>query len=113
MYSENEFDLNSDERAALAALPREMEPGTLLERRVLRSLKAEGHFSSSNPGERRALVNVLKIAAAIAIFAGGVATGHYVIEREARQTASDVTPRNNVAPATHDETIVAEREIWL
>jgi hypothetical protein len=124
MYSDQEVELTLEERAALAALPREITPSDLLEQRVVNALKTEGHFQ---PAHRAAGVNlslIWKIAAAIALFAGGVATGRYVMQGTSAQTASNPAPAveaTNPArrpavesrPVQQNESVVAEREMWL
>jgi hypothetical protein len=123
MYSENEIELTAEERALLGALPRTKQPSDLLEERVVGALRREGHLGSAPPRRRTsALVDVLRIAAAIALFAGGVATGRYLMAGDAPQSASaqqqqDVAPPQNTrqvesSPA-NGETVVAEREIWM
>jgi hypothetical protein len=123
MFSEN-HELTDQERAALAALPRELAPSDLLEERVVRALKSEGHFNRSTRGRTRFTPAVLKIAAAIALFAGGVATGHYALSQPTteKQTApvkqasvSKPAPQSTSGAQTvkNNETVVAEREMWL
>lgn len=124
MYSDEEYELTLEERAALAALPRQMAPGELLEGRVVRALRSEGHFGLPRSQRRRDLDMLWKIAAAVALFAGGIATGRYLVTTDARQSAvltapserignPAPTPARNQAPVKHNETIVAEREMWL
>jgi len=66
----------------------------------------------------------VRIAAAIALFAGGVATGHYALSQPdtEKQTApvnqasvSKPVPQNTSGAQTvkNSETVVAEREMWL
>ncbi len=123
MLSENEIELTAEEQAMLAALPRRIEPGELLEERVVRALRGEGHLGSHSSRRSQGLVNVLKVAAAIALFAGGVATGRYLLLPDAPKSASagqverirssdSVQPTRQSVPAS-GETIVAEREIWM
>ena len=125
MYSDDNVELTRDEQAALAALPRELEPGDLLEAKVIRALRGEGHFGSILPRTKRASSLALKIAAAVTLFVGGVATGKYLLASNAPQRASatapvtetrDATvaaPRNESRPAPQKETVVAVREMWL
>jgi hypothetical protein len=125
MYNDENFELTRDEIAALSALPREMQPSDILETRVLRALRDQGHFGSVSRGERR----TWKIAAAITLFAGGVATGRYALAASAPASASasasttaPVTdtrdaqksvPRNDIRTVQQKETVVAIREMWL
>jgi hypothetical protein len=126
MYNDDDFELTQDERNALASLPREMETGDLLEARVVRALKSEGHLGAAPAQTSSSIASALKVAAAIALFAGGVATGRYVLKSsDARDSASisapasqnrDVeksTPRTESRPVRRNETVVAEREMWL
>ena len=125
MYNDEEFELTLEERNALASLPREMDPGDLLEAKVVRALRNEGHFSAASRRGSHNIPAALKIAAAIALFAGGVATGRYVLKSSdspdrasvsapASQNldAGKTTPRTVTRPV-QNETVVAEREMWL
>jgi hypothetical protein len=129
MYNDENFELTRDEIAALSALPREMQPSDILETRVLRALRDQGHFGSVSRGERRTLALAWKIAATITLFAGGVATGRYALAASAPASASasasttaPVTdtrdaqksvPRNDIRTVQQKETVVAIREMWL
>jgi len=125
MYSDDNLELTRDEQAALAALPRELDPGDLLEAKVMRALREAGHFDTAAARPKRQLSLALKIAAAITLFVGGVATGKYLLASDARESASatapltetrDATktaPRNDSRPAPQKETVVAVREMWL
>src|SRR5512141_419884 len=88
MFSEN-HELSEQERAAIAALPRELAPSDLLEERVVRALRSEGHLGRPAHPRNRWISPIVRIAAAIALFAGGVATGHYVLSQPdaGKQTA--------------------------
>ncbi len=123
MYNDNEFELTQDERAQLASLPREMPPGDLLEGKVIRALRREGYLGTAYR-ESRSIGTAWKIAAALALFAGGVATGRYLLASDTPASASisapsplnrdvqDSTPRAGKR-SVPSETIVAEREMWL
>jgi hypothetical protein len=122
MYSDEDEMLTAEERALLTALPREMAPSDMLEERVVRALRKDGYLGSAARPRNERLMNVLRIAAAIALFAGGVAAGRYLItpdvpasasvEQPARSRVTDtLTPKSRTTPAT--ETIVAEREMWM
>jgi hypothetical protein len=122
MYNDEDEVLTPEERALLTSLPREMAPSDMLEERVVRALRKEGHFGSAVPARNERLKAVLRIAAAIALFAGGVAAGRYLIAPDVpasasvqqpsrTRTADTLTPKSRPAPAT--ETIVAEREMWM
>ena len=125
MYSDENLELNGEEIAALAALPREMEPGDMLEARVLHAFRDQGHFGSVAHRAKRTIPLALKIAAAITLFAGGVATGRYALDSSSATTASTTAPvtetrsaeksapRNDLRPVQHNESVVAVREMWL
>ena len=121
MYSEDEVELTAEERSLLAELPRRMAPGDLLEARVVKALKSEGHFGAASQRGTRGLWTALRIAAAAALFAGGVATGRYLIipaPPRAATVPADVNRTNDSlqpqrATPAQGETVVAEREIWM
>jgi hypothetical protein len=124
MYNDDQ-DLSETEVAALAALPRELAPSDLLEERVVHALRSEGHFGASRKMNRPWMNMSLRIAAAAALFIGGVATGQYMMTRSAAQSANDaalIRQANALSssPATQpaqsvksSEKVVAEREMWL
>ena len=70
MYSENEIELTAAETALLRGLSRELPPSDMLEERVVRALRKEGHLGSRSRPRNQRLMDVLKIAAAVALFAG-------------------------------------------
>ena len=126
MYNDHEFELTLEERNALASLPREMPTGDLLEAKVVRALRNEGHFNVHAVRRSHSIATALKIAAGIALFAGGVATGRYVLKStdsqgrasvsapaSQNQDAGTSTPRTESRPVRQNETVVAEREMWL
>ena len=125
MYSDDNIELTRDEQAALAALPRELEPGDLLEAKVIRALREEGHFGVPVQRARNGASIALKIAAAVTLFAGGVATGKYFLASETPQSASATAPetgtrdarvsapRIDTRPVQQKEAVVAVREMWL
>jgi hypothetical protein len=124
MYNDEPVELTLEERNALASLPREMNPGDLLEAKVVRALRNDGHFGVTIP-RRNTLSLAWKIAAGLALFAGGVATGRYILASDGPQSASisapasqnrdaqTLTPRTEPRPVRQNETVVAEREMWL
>jgi anti-sigma factor RsiW len=127
MTYNDENELTLEESAALAALPRERQPGDVLEERVVRALRAEGHFESQRRArDNRGIMTALRIAAAIALFAGGVATGRYLLAADGQQSASvappstivrdrdTLPPRSNARQVNKQaEQMVTEREMWL
>jgi hypothetical protein len=124
MYHEEEVELTLEERNALASLPRAIAPSDMLEARVVRALKEDGQFGSA-ARRRGSIPLMLRIAAGIALFAGGVATGRYALSDETSQRAAVTQPAAEVrdaAPSSQQtvknslkrsETVVAEREMWL
>ena len=123
MYSENEIELTESELTALRSLPREIVPGDLLEERTVLALRDAGHFGSARRTPPSRLSLVLRIAAAVALFAGGVATGRYLIAGETRDSASAASPQSEInraitapretAPVKGTESVIAEREMWM
>jgi len=75
-------ELTSEEREAFASLPRERIPPAKLEERVVGALRAEGLLSGATrqragaQGFRRSWV-AAAVAAGLALFASGVAVGHW------------------------------------
>lgn len=126
MHSHDEIELTAEERMLLASLPREKRPSDLLEERVVRSLRKDGHLGVQS---RRGLPIAWRVAAALALFAGGVATGRYLMMPDAPRSASvgaqaapaaaatlrpnDTTPPNGGSINEKNETVVAVRELWL
>lgn len=86
-------ELTPHERALLAALPREREPSRLLEERTVRALREHGAIRSeaaARPARAfRFHAGWLSgaVAAGIALFVGGLATGEYLGQRNANDLA--------------------------
>jgi hypothetical protein len=82
---EMDGELTADERAQLAALPRERDPGRLLEERTVRALRERGLVHA--PGKPRRIIRFHPgwltgaVAAGLALFLGGLATGQYLAAR--------------------------------
>jgi hypothetical protein len=125
MHSEDQ-ELTEHELSALAALPRELAPSDLLEERVVRALRSEGHFGKSRRIAQPWMNLSLRIAAAAALFIGGIATGQYMMSRSATRSAdaaalirqaNELSSPSTTQPAAQtvksNEKIVAEREMWL
>jgi hypothetical protein len=124
MYNEDEIDLSENERALLAGLRHEIPAGDLLEEKTVRALRDAGHFGSSRRRPPSRLSLALRIAAALALFAGGVATGRYMLAGETHESASTASPGTEIRqtqtaapqnPVTQSpqESVVAEREMWM
>jgi hypothetical protein len=81
-------DLTPEERAAFAALPRERDPGEMLEERTVRALRARGLIGRP---ERHGLVLApawltAAAAALVAVFTFGFALGQWLESRENSRT---------------------------
>ena len=120
MHDDEMNELTATERMMLAALPREMPVGDMLEERVVRALRREGHLGA--PGRRFNRMPVAwKVAAALALFAGGVATGRYLLDSEAPRAASAAPATIESGPASGGsavqvkgtQAVVAQTEMWL
>ncbi|HET7230322.1 MAG TPA: hypothetical protein VFJ16_09985 [Longimicrobium sp.] len=90
-------ELTPAERELFAALPREREPGRLLEERTVRALREQGLLKA--PAQQAETARRLRfpaawisgaMAAGIALFLGGLATGQYLGARHAREMVSQV-----------------------
>jgi hypothetical protein len=124
MYNDESYQLTHDEKTMLASLSRELAPSDMLEERVVRALRSEGYLGSARPQAKRGISLMWKIAAAMTLFAGGVATGRYILTMNETPRASATAPaslkdgvpaeiRSAPRPVPAHETIVAEREMWL
>ena len=119
MY-DNESELTAAERAAFAALPRERTPSDLLEERVVSELRNRGMLSRTSHRARR-FGAAWRIAAAIALFAGGVATGRFVLApRQSSPTSSAMPASGNgvvngsaVSTVRNGNAPIAHKEMWL
>ncbi|HEY8164783.1 MAG TPA: hypothetical protein VIF83_04440 [Gemmatimonadaceae bacterium] len=124
MY-DNENELTPSERAAFGSLPRERAPSDLLEERVVSELRSRGMLSRATRRGAR-FGTAWRIAAALALFAGGVATGRFILAPK----ESSAVPRAGSVPASDpsrvdrstDRTVntvrnvsvpVAHKEMWL
>jgi hypothetical protein len=85
MHDEN--DLTAEERMAFQRLPREAEASTLLEERVVRSLRREGILR--NPGSAgrwlRSWMIAGTAAASLVLFGAGLTVGHWMGSRSMTQ----------------------------
>lgn len=122
MYSDQN-ELSEQERAAIAALPRELAPSDLLEERVVRALRDNGHFGTTLRANRSWPRMALRAAAAVVLFAGGVATGKYMLTQAPSAASAPIKRASAQVPVQKiengaqqvktNETVVAEREMWL
>jgi len=91
---EMDDELTPDERARFAALPRERDPGRLLEERTVRALRDRGLVHA--PGKPRRVIRFHPgwltgaVAAGLALFLGGLATGQYLAARSVDQVVAAV-----------------------
>jgi hypothetical protein len=75
MTEPDEHELDPIERDALAALPKERDPGPELRARVVEALRERGAFGANAPLARGPLPVLLRVAAAALVFLAGVAVG--------------------------------------
>ncbi len=80
MKNEEVPELTPQEQAAMAALPRERSPSNFLEERTVGALKERGLLRGGNRlrSARRMQMWALGLAASVALFVGGVATGQWL-----------------------------------
>jgi hypothetical protein len=94
-HDEEEGELTPDVRAALAALPRERHPGTLLEERTVRALRERGLL---RPHGRRLRFPAAwvggAVAAGIALFVSGLAVGQWMGARNTEKVVAAVQQQN-------------------
>lgn len=94
----NDDELTPQERAAFAALPREREPGRLLEERTVRALRDGGLLHPRRPDAVEALRRIRfpaqwiagAAAACIAMFASGLAVGQWMGARTTERVATEM-----------------------
>jgi len=101
---EMDDELTPAERELFAALPRERDPGRLLEERTVRALRERGLVHAPAPpavaadARRRLRFPAAwvpgAIAAGIALFLGGLATGQYLGENHTKEVLSEVRQRD-------------------
>ena len=98
LHDEMDDELTPQERAAFDALPREREPSRLLEERTVRALRERGLVHASTAGRRGLRFPAAwitgAIAAGIALFLGGLATGQYVASRNKTQIVTAMQQRD-------------------
>lgn len=96
--NDRDDELTPELRDALRSLPRERDPGRLLEERTVRSLRERGMITAPAPGGQirripRAWLGGA-VAAGIALFAGGLATGQWMGARAATEAVQAVRAQN-------------------
>ena len=86
---EHDDELTPAEREAFRALPRELDPGRLLEERTVNALREQGAFSTGQPRRVRFGFHPAWVAAAaaacVALFLGGFTVGQELANRRASQ----------------------------
>jgi hypothetical protein len=86
---EHDDDLTPAEREAFRALPRERDPGQLLEERTVQALRERGAFTTREPRRMRFGFHPAWVAAAaaacVALFLGGFTVGQELANRRANQ----------------------------
>ena len=91
---EMDDELTPDERERFAALPRERDPGRLLEERTVRALRERGVLHA--PAKPRRVIRFHPgwltgaIAAGLALFLGGLTTGQYLATRNMGEVVTAV-----------------------
>ena len=91
---EMDDELTPDEREMFAALPRERDPGRLLEERTVRALRDRGLVHA--PGKPRRVIRFHPgwltgaVAAGLALFLGGLTTGQYLATRNMGEVVAAV-----------------------
>jgi hypothetical protein len=97
-HGPEEDELAPELRGALQALPRERDPGQLLEERTVRALKERGMIETVRPGGRIRRIPRSWLAGAaaagIALFAGGVAMGQWMGARATADVVQAVQAQN-------------------
>jgi hypothetical protein len=100
--NDDSAELNAEEKAAFAALPRELDPGRVLEARTVRTLKARGllHGASTGFSARRVPLWALALAASVILFLSGVATGQWLGTRSIANTVVAAQQRTAMQTAS-------------
>jgi hypothetical protein len=96
MYDQDDRDeLTAEERRLLAALPRERDPGPLLESRTVSALHSRGHLQTPSSRRRPGGWVVAALAAGLAvIFLGGVAVGQTLVARPSVELVTAASSAN-------------------
>lgn len=91
-------EMTPELRGRLAALPRERDPGRLLEERTVRALRERGMIEAPAAGGRVRRIPMAwlggAVAAGIALFASGVALGEWMGSRHTAQVVQAVQAQN-------------------
>ena len=94
MENQNSDGLTPDEREAIGALPRERVPSPFLEERTVRALRERGLIrpGTKRVGLRRPWMAAAAAAAAVALFASGLAAGQWIGSRQTADALAAVYP---------------------
>ncbi len=95
MQCEGPDDLAPEERALFAALPREREPGRMLEERTVRALRERGALDA--PAARRRFPAAWiggAVAASMALFTSGIAVGQWMGARSTERLVAQIQAEN-------------------
>ena len=95
MKDEGPDELRPEELRFLAALPREREPGRLLEERTVRALRERGLVDE--PARRRRVPAAWlggAVAASLALFTSGIAVGQWMGARSTERVVAQVQAEN-------------------
>lgn len=91
-------EMTPELRRHLAALPREREPGALLEERTVRALRERGLIETRKAGGRVRRIPMAwlggAVAAGIALFASGITVGQWMGTRATAQVVQAVQAQN-------------------
>ena len=91
-------EMTPELRKELAALPRERDPGRLLEERTVRALRERGLIEAPKAGGRVRRIPMAwlggAVAAGIALFASGMAVGQWMGTRATAQVVQAVQAQN-------------------
>ena len=90
MSAHDNDDITPEFQAAFAALPREREPGRLLEERTVRSLRERGLLQGPRRFRLPASWLAGATAAGVALFAAGLATGQWLGARNTERVVAQV-----------------------
>lgn len=92
-------EMTPELRRRLDALPREQDPGRLLEERTVRALRGRGLIEAPRAGGRVRRVPMAwlggAVAAGIALFASGIAVGQWMGTRATAQVVQAVQAQND------------------
>lgn len=94
MTEHQDTELTAEESAAFAALPRERNASEMLEHRTVRALRARGLIGQAGKRWVRAWMAAAGVAAAAALFAGGLAVGQWLGTRTVTETMVNASAEN-------------------